>query len=122
MKVNDCISGTELDIAQSELKKGWTMPTRTQFKELMDKCEWIWTNIQGAKGFRIIAKNGNNIFLPVTGKVIMNNSLNDNKGYYWSGTKSQEDKCAYYLHFDEYDFDLNYQPYYILCSIRPVHD
>lgn len=122
MKVNDCISGTELDIAQRELKKGWKMPTRTQFKELMDKCEWIWTNIQGVKGYRIIAKNGNNIFLPVTGKIIMNNSLNDNKGYYWSGTKSQEDKCAYYLHFDEYDFDLNYQPYYILCSIRPVHN
>lgn len=120
--VDDCISGTEQDIVQYYLGKGWKMPTRAQFKELMDKCKWIWTNMQGVNGYRIIARNGNSIFLPVTGKIIMNNSLNDKKGYYWSGTKSREYKCAYYLHFDEYDFDLNYQSCYILCSIRPVHD
>ena len=45
----------------------WTTPTLEEFQELIDECEWTWTNIGGINGFSIKGENGNLMFLPAAG-------------------------------------------------------
>lgn len=54
----------EEDVAYRTLGKGWRMPTREQFQELMDECAWSWEKYKGVQGCRITGPTGNSIFLP----------------------------------------------------------
>lgn len=45
----------------------WRMPTKEEWDELCDNCEWIYTKENNTSGFRVTAKNGNSIFLPSAG-------------------------------------------------------
>ena len=87
------------------------MPTRSEWKELINECDWKWAEIDGITGYLVTAKNGNNIFLPhATG--------------YWSCTKAEtmDFQCVYYLFFNSYDIDMVYNVYDILRCIRPVQE
>ena len=46
----------------------WTVPTKDDFQELMDYCEWTWDELNGMKGFTIKGRNGNKMFLPAAGQ------------------------------------------------------
>lgn len=59
-----CISGTELDIATTQLGGDWRLPTKAEAQELLDSCEWIYTRHHGTEGYIVIGPNGNSIFLP----------------------------------------------------------
>ncbi len=59
-----CISGTELDIATTQLGGDWRLPTKAEAQELFDSCEWIHTRHHGTEGYIVIGPNGNSIFLP----------------------------------------------------------
>ena len=68
----------EDDAASVSLGGNWRMPTREDWKELMDNCTWEWTTLFGVKGKEITSSiNGNSIFLPAAG--------------YWYGTEVEED-------------------------------
>ena len=101
--------GTDYDPAAIILGKDYRMPTRSEWKELIDECDWKWVEIDGAAGYLVTAKNGNNIFLP-------------HVGGYWSCTKGEslDFQCVYYLFFNSYDIDMVYNVYTILRCIRPV--
>ena len=44
------------------------MPTEAEFQELIDKCTWTWTTLNGKYGYKVESKvNGNFIFLPAAG-------------------------------------------------------
>ena len=46
----------------------WRMPSEAEYKELLEKCTWSSSSMNGKKGFLIQSKiNGNSIFLPVAG-------------------------------------------------------
>ncbi len=45
----------------------WRMPTNSELQELVDNCTWEWTTVNGSKGYKVIGKNGNSIFLPAAG-------------------------------------------------------
>lgn len=62
------IAGTYWDIATQELGKEWRMPTKNDFKELIEECTWEYSILKGSKGFRVVGKNGNSIFLPIEGE------------------------------------------------------
>lgn len=120
---HECISGTELDPVFNELKDGSKLPTMEQFNELIDKCQWLWSELYGANGYKIIGPNGQHIFLPASGKSYMDKrSFENNRGYYWCGNKSHVDKCSYYIMFDNENIDIYYEPYYIQRSIRPIKE
>ncbi len=110
------------DVSQMLLGSEWSTPTLDQFKELMEKCNWVWVETQEASGYKVTGRNGNSIFLPAAGKMFMDreNYVNQ-KGYYWIQTNSNDYKCVNYLYFDESDIDLCYEPYVIRQSIRPVY-
>ncbi len=46
----------------------WTMPTKEDFQELIDECEWTWTCVNDVNGYSIRGKNGKTMFLPASGK------------------------------------------------------
>lgn len=46
----------------------WTLPSKSDFQELIDECEWTWTTINNVNGYSIKGRNGNTMFLPAAGK------------------------------------------------------
>ena len=69
----------------------WRMATIEEWNELQEKCEWIWTNINGCNGYLIIAKNGNCIFLPAAGYKTGNKRSGVNGAVrYWSSSLDEQ--------------------------------
>ncbi len=69
----------------------WRMPTDKEWKELINKCTWTWTdnyNSTGVAGYEVKATNGNSIFLPAAG--YCNSSTTPGgvgtNGNYWSSS------------------------------------
>ena len=53
------------DAATANWGGNWRMPTKAEVQELMTKCKWEWTTMNGTQGYKVISKtNGNYIFLP----------------------------------------------------------
>lgn len=76
------ILGTDKDMAKHSWGYTWRLPSREEFYELKDNCTWLYTTVDGAKGYKITGKNGNSIFMPTTDK----SSIEvNNYGYYWGG-------------------------------------
>lgn len=59
------------DVAHVKWGGGWRMPTKTEMDELVKKCTWNWTSLNGVKGFRITSNvtgyTNCSIFLPAAG-------------------------------------------------------
>ena len=55
------------DAATAKLGSRWRMPTPDDFRELIDKCNWEWAELNGVKGYKVTGTNGNFIFLPAAG-------------------------------------------------------
>ncbi len=78
------------DVACVTLGEGWRMPTLNMCNELIDNCDWTFTQINGINGFVVKSEtNDNSIFLPAGGWI----DGNDNKyigrdGFYWTSQKS----------------------------------
>lgn len=59
------LSGTKYDWAKMLWGGQWHRPTDNEFKELLDLCDWEWTNYYGIEGFLVTGPNSNTIFLPM---------------------------------------------------------
>lgn len=95
IKYNDedgkTVLDSEDDVAQAMSGNGWRMPTQAEMQELMDKCTWEWTAVNGVNGYKV-SGNGNSIFLPAAGSY--NNisiMYQGNRGCYLSSTLFDED-------------------------------
>ena len=64
---NKTVLEPEDDIAHVKWGGAWRMPTRGEQQELVDKCSWSWTEINGVNGYKVTGLNGNSIFLPAAG-------------------------------------------------------
>lgn len=75
---------------------GDKLPTKEQWEELKDKCQWTWNG----SGYNVTGLNGNSIFLPAAGFRNCNGNVNyvGSYGTYWSSTPCGSEK-AWYLHF-----------------------
>ena len=73
------------DAATVHWGKGWKMPTKAQFDELLANTTDEWTAISGINGRKFTASNGNYIFFPAAGHVD-GGSLDSRGsiGYFWS--------------------------------------
>ena len=77
------------DAATMILGDGWRIPSTLEIQELIDKCEWTFTQRNGEYGYVITSKvpgyTDKSIFLPVTGCMGGNQRLQyPEKSYYWS--------------------------------------
>lgn len=59
------ICGTKYDVATKQLGEGWKMPSLAEANELISKCTWENTTIDGVEVYRVTGPNGNSIILPV---------------------------------------------------------
>lgn len=111
--INKVDSSTTGLIAEWNLK-GALVPTIAQFEELKSKCYWEPTEYYGVSGYDVKAKNGNKIFIPLSGdnnqmgfvrfgRLFTRESLyndSDTNQYYFyfnmqGGYKSQHYACDY---------------------------
>ena len=97
----------EQDAAHVNLGGNWRMPTKDEWRELLDNCNVVWTddyNGTGVAGRVLTSKiNGNSVFLPAAG---YGNSLSvidkNTEGYYWSATGVTLDVARYLNFYSKY--------------------
>lgn len=80
-------TGGSFDTAKELWGNDWTVPSASDFEELMTQCTWTTTTRNGVKGSEVQGPNGNTIFLPWSGWI--NSTLimsRGSEGIYWSST------------------------------------
>lgn len=90
------------DAARAALKGKWRTPTREEWNELREKCQWEWTEVKGVKGYKITGPSGKSIFLPACGLRSNDYVTNDGKmGCYWSSSLYESSPySAYHIYFN----------------------
>ena len=126
VNIGSDISGTDYDAAHVLLGDGWRMPTKEEFDELVNECDWQWTTEDSISGYEVTGPNGNSIFIPAAGyrygTTVDYLGMRGEYGYYWSGTKLNTNK-AYSLLFSSTKIsgvDENGHNPYDGHTIRPV--
>ncbi len=118
------------DAASAALGGSWRMPTIEEWQELINKCTWTWTTLNGINGFKVQSTvdgyTDNWIFLPAAGWRITNTLSDKNSLGYWSKSIGIRPDAAcsiyYYPNEDSHDVDLGNTSRPIGFSIRPVCD
>lgn len=112
------ISGTKYDVVNKKLGENYRIPTRQEFKELMDECTWVNYEFSGVKGQLVTGKNGNSIFIPGVG--IKQGLENSRVNSYWTSTANEHSR-PFVLNLSSYSgpYFHNYSSYKGL-PIRPV--
>ncbi len=103
------------------------MPTYDDWNELMTHCTQTYTTLDGVKGIKFKASNGNSIFLPAAGfrheGGIFNYGQYDGYGFYWTSSRSENNpNNAWYVRF-KYETETPVLREYLRLfglSIRPV--
>lgn len=116
------IIGTSYDAASLSLGKHWRLPSEEQVVELVTKCNWLWSNIDGRNGYVVTGPNGKTLFLPVAGCVLLDGYENANQfGYYWIGERHPSNaKYAKELVIGLNQINVECGRQYVGRSIRPV--
>ena len=110
------------DTASANWGDGWRMPTKSEIQELKNKCSWEWVAVNGINGYRVTGPNGKSIFLPAAG--YCSGTLFGDVGslgrYGCSTPYDGNDIGAYYLYFDNGNFDVYWSNRQYGRSVRPV--
>lgn len=114
------------DAANASWGNGWRIPNDNEIQELIDKCTWTYTTINGIKGYSIKGTTGNSIFLPFAGAYSGSSCYYmGQEGWYWSATHQSDfsennAQAAHMLDlFSSTKYISNAARYYGL-TIRPV--
>lgn len=76
----------EDDAASVLLGSGYRIPTASEFQELIDQCNWTWTQRGGVNGYLVTSKkNGKSIFLPAAMQWSDPETESVN-GHYWTSS------------------------------------
>ena len=91
------------DAATQIMGSDWRMPTQTEWHELLNNTDKLWTTINEVNGYKFTSKiNGNSIFIPAAG--LYSNGSVGNVGSYgsvWSSSLyTSNPGRAWYLGFD----------------------
>lgn len=114
-----CLSYSN-DAASVNWGRGWRMPTKIEFEELINNCTWKWVTQNGKKGYKVIGPNGNSIFLPAAGYSPDNGRYcTERDGIYWS-SNAGSDGHAWTLYFYLGTYKTHEYLRYWGHSIRPV--
>ena len=118
---NKTVLDPEDDVAHVKWGGGWRMPTLNEIKELVEKCTWECTWVNGVGGHKVTAPNGNSIFLPAAGcRDGTELDFRGSRGYYWSATLGEDvSYFAFLLYFYGGYRDDDWLRYYGY-TVRPV--
>ena len=120
---NRTVLDPEDDVAHVKWGGSWRMPTTDEQRELLNKCRWEWTRLNGVNGYKVTSKtNGNSIFLPAAGCRNGTEAYDRGRyGGYWSSSLYSYDgssACYLYFGYDSRDWYTNGR--YGGLSVRPV--
>lgn len=98
------------DPASKYWSSSWRTPTAKEMSELVDKCKWVWTELNGMCGFNVIGPNGNKIFLPASGwyNSVSSGTLDcfNERSEYWTSTIVSDDiessHCLFFMKENTY--------------------
>ena len=100
------IGGTELDVAYVKWGNDWKMPTNTQWKELLLKCQRKFDEVNNVKGIIFTGPNKKTLFIPAGGyKAGESHKYKNERGYYWTS------ECEGYAH-SVFHVQINSDNYY----------
>ena len=123
-EIGDISGNPQYDAARANWGGTWRMPTKSEFEEFIEECEWEWTSEGENRGYRVTGTNGNSIFLPAAGywRGTLPNA-DGMGGYCWSSTPGDyHPQNAYNIIFySENSFMHWYYRDYGL-SVRPVSE
>ena len=105
----------EDDAANANWGADWRMPTKEDQDELRNNCAWVWSSLNGVKGYKVIGPNENSFFLPAAGdRYDSDLGGAGSDGYYWSSsldTYYSDLACRLYFSSDLVDWDSGYRDY-----------
>ena len=121
----DIGANVDYDASSYSWGGGWRMPTKEEFEELINNCDWRWDDQDGHEGYLITSHNTElSIFLPSTGYIEDDYNLTYARvsGCYWSSSPSKGKKDAYALYFDNWGhgYQMKSVNRGVRRSIRPV--
>ena len=108
------------DAATVHWGKGWKMPTKAQFDELLSNTTDEWTAINGINGRKLTASNGKYIFFPAAG--LVSSGTIDGRGDYglfWSRSFSSS-SLAWVMTSISSSINVNLDSRFNGFSVRPV--
>ena len=110
----------EDDAASAVFGGDWRIPTAYEWDELYNECTWNWDDTK--KGYNVVGKNGNSIFLPTGGgKAADQYTQPGEYGGYWSSSRYlYGDDVAWSIGFYSDDIDYYDDYRYLGYSIRAV--
>lgn len=115
------------DVAHVMLGGKWRMPTREEWRELIDNCTWTWSVQNGVRGYKVTGKKpgytDKSIFLPAAGYIDEEDGLllSGSNGFYWSSSlDTRGADRAYALFFNSDDVRTTYYGRSHVNSVRPV--
>ncbi len=111
------------DAATANWGGSWRMPTKEESYELIQKCTWIWTTLNGVDGYEVKGPNGNSIFLPAAGHCSPELYAAGTMGFYWSSTIGINlPNTAYQIRFSYTEYALKADYSFRECGlpVRPV--
>lgn len=110
----------EDDVATVEFGAAWRTPTAFEWDELYNECTWAWDVTK--KGYNVVGKNGNSIFLPTGGgKPADEYTQPGDFGGYWTSSRYLYDETiALSIGFYSDDFDYYDDYRYLGLSVRAV--
>ena len=102
--IDDISGNATYDVATAKWGKGWRMPTKAEFDELLEYCDYKYEKLDGRWGHRFThRRSGRSIFLPSTGHKERGSKhiYPDVCGNYWSSTpyKNEQMSGAHDYHF-----------------------
>lgn len=109
--------------AAAKWGKGWSVPTKEQWEELIKCTESIWTANGGEKGLLIMASNNQSLFLPANGGYLESSLINlGDDGYYWSSSPlaGSLNTMAWCFYFNSDNFSVYPNNAYRGLSVRLV--
>ena len=122
-QMSDISGNAQYDAATANWGGSWRMPTREQMQELVDHCEWEWTQVNGVYGSKVTGPNGSCIFLPAAGgRYGSSLGYDGSYGFCWSSTPYDDyyGNYAYGLGFlDGSEYVSSYYRYNGL-TVRPL--
>lgn len=103
---NKIVLEAEDDAATANWGADWRMPTFDEINELTENCEYSWIEVNGIKGAKFTASNGNFVFFPAAGNRYGSEiEYSGQKGYYRSSSLHESyDHCAERIYFNEKGF------------------
>ena len=93
----------EHDAAHKHWGGDWRMPTWQEFGDLISKCDWNWTTMNGVNGYVVCGRgdySSASIFFPCAGYGY-GTSLRypGSCGFFWSSVPNSDYECAWRLSF-----------------------